>query len=96
MVLSVINKINNNLKFIYHKNKFLTPTLRRLLCNTLIQPNFYYDCCYWYPNLTKQLKKKIECKAGRCIKTSTLQDTFIVIPSLERWPTKPKEAPSPH
>ena len=34
------------------------------------------------------------CKAGRC-KTST-QGIFIVIPSLEGWPTKAKEAPSPH
>ena len=33
-------------------------------------------------------------KAGRC-KTST-QGIFIVIPSLEGWPTKAKEAPSPH
>ena len=36
------------------------------------------------------------CKAGRCNKTSTPQGIFIVIPSLEGWPTKAKEAPSPH
>ena len=36
MALSVINKINNKLKFPYRKNRFLTPTLRRLLCNALI------------------------------------------------------------
>ena len=29
-------------------------------------------------------------------KTSTLWSTFIVIPSLERWATKAKEATSPH
>ena len=40
MALSVINKINNKLKFLYRKNRFLTPALRRLLCNTLIQPHF--------------------------------------------------------
>ena len=28
MVLSVINKINNKLKFLYRKNRFITPTLR--------------------------------------------------------------------
>ena len=28
MALSVINKINNKLKFLYQKNRFLTPTLR--------------------------------------------------------------------
>ena len=40
MVLSVISKINNKLKFLYSKEIFLTPTLRRLLCNALIQPHF--------------------------------------------------------
>ena len=36
------------------------------------------------------------CEAGRCNKTSTTERTFIVILSLERWPTKAKEAPSPY
>ena len=57
VALSVINKINNKLKFLYHKNRFLTPTLRRLLCNVLIQPHFHYACSAWYPNLTKKNKK---------------------------------------
>ena len=35
------------------------------------------------------------CEAGWC-KTSTLWGIFIVTPSLEGWPTKAKEAPSPH
>ena len=35
------------------------------------------------------------CEAGQC-KTSTPQGIFIVTPSLEGWPTKAKEAPSPH
>ena len=36
------------------------------------------------------------CEAGQCNKTSTHQGIFIVITSLEGWPTKAKEAPSPH
>ena len=35
------------------------------------------------------------CEAGRC-KTSTPYGIFIVKSSLEGWPTKAKEAPSPH
>ena len=58
MALSVINKINSKLKFLYRKNRFLTPTLRRLLCNALIQPHFDYAGSAWYPNLTKKLKKQ--------------------------------------
>ena len=34
-------------------------------------------------------------EAGRS-KTSTAKGIFIVIPSLKKWPTKSKEAPSPH
>ena len=36
------------------------------------------------------------CEANRCNKTSTPYGIFIVIPSLEQWPTKTKEAPSLH
>ena len=36
------------------------------------------------------------CEAGQCNKTSTPQGIFIVIPSLEGWPTKAKEALSAH
>ena len=56
MALYVIYNINNKLKFLYRKNDFLTPTLRRLLCNALIQPHFNYAGSAWYPNLTKKIK----------------------------------------
>ena len=32
MVLKVVNKINEKLKLLYRKNKFLTPALRRMQC----------------------------------------------------------------
>ena len=44
MTLNVIHNINNKLKFLYLKNAFLTPTLRRLLCNASIQPQLDYAC----------------------------------------------------
>ena len=40
MTLSFINKVNNKLKYLYGKKRFLTSTLRRLLCNALVQPHF--------------------------------------------------------
>ena len=56
MALSVLNKISNNLKFEEkQKNRFLTPTLRRLLYNALIQAHFDYACSAWYPDLTKKM-----------------------------------------
>ena len=44
MALNFIHKINNKLKFLYLKNAFLVPTLRRLPCNASIQPHLYYAC----------------------------------------------------
>ena len=49
--LKALNKINRKLKFCYHKNKFLTPALRRMLGNVIIQSHFDHACSAWYPNL---------------------------------------------
>ena len=40
--------------------------------------------------------RKMWCQAGRRSKTSIPEGIFIVTPSLESWPTKAKEPPSPH
>ena len=67
MALYVIHKINNKIKFLYGKNDFLIPTLRRLLCNALIQPHFDYACSVWYRNLTKKLKHRIQTTQNKCM-----------------------------
>ena len=67
MTLKVVNKINSRLKFLHRKNKFLTPALRRLLCNALIQPHFDYASSAWYPNLTQKMKSKIQITQNKCI-----------------------------
>ena len=54
MALNAVSKINTYLKFLYRKSKFLSPQLRRLLFNALIQPHFDYMCSVWYPNLKIQ------------------------------------------
>ena len=59
MAFKALNKINGKLKFPDRKNKFLTPTLRRMLCNALIPPHLNYACFAWYPNLNEKLKTKI-------------------------------------
>ena len=68
MALSVRNKINNKLKLPNRKNRFLTPSLRRLLCNALMQPHFDYACSAWYPNSTKKLKNRIQTFQNKCIR----------------------------
>ena len=68
MALNVIHKINNKLKFLYRKNVFLTPKLRRLLWNALIQPHFDYACSAWYSNLKKKLKHIIQTTQNKCMR----------------------------
>ena len=67
MALQVIKKINTKLRFSYRKNKFLSQPLRRLLCNAIMQPQFDYACLAWYPNLNKNLKKKLQTLQNKCI-----------------------------
>ena len=68
MALHVINKINSRLKFLYRQNKFLNTSLRRLLCNAMIQPFFDYACNAWYPNLNKKLKTRLQAAQNKCIR----------------------------
>ena len=68
MALKVTNKINSRLKFIHRKNKFVTPALRRLLCNALIQPHFGYASSAWYSNLTQKMKIKVQITQNKCIR----------------------------
>ena len=68
MALKVINKINGWLKFLYRKNRYLTPYLKQLLCNALIQPHFDYVNWAWYPNLNKKFKSKLQTVQNKSIR----------------------------
>ena len=81
LALKALNKINGKLKFVYHNNNSLTPTLCRMLYNALIQPDFDYACSVWYPNFNEKLKKKIEIALSKyiifCLKLDKRHHTFI-------------------
>ena len=68
MAHEVISKVYARLQFLHRKNKYLTPNMRRLLCNALIQPHFDYACSAWYPNLSKKLKNRIQTSQNKCIR----------------------------
>ena len=68
MAAKVLNTVHNRLKFLYRKQKFLSLSLRRLLCNTLIQPHFDYACAAWYPLLNKRQSKRIQIAQNKCIR----------------------------
>ena len=42
--------------------------LRRLLCNAMIQPFFDYVCNTWYPNLSKNLKNRLQAAQNKCVR----------------------------
>ena len=67
MALKVINKINGKLKFLYKENRFLSPELRRMLCNALIQPHFDYACPVGTLILQKNRKRKYKIMQNKCI-----------------------------
>ena len=83
IALSFKNKISNKLKFLYRKNRFSTPHLRRLLFNSLIQPHFGYACSTQYPNLTKKLKKRIQTSQNKCIRFCLQSDKMTHISHKE-------------
>ena len=68
MALKVIEKIHGRLKFLWRKNKFLTPPLKRILCNALIQPHFDYAMSAWYRNLQKKLSNNLQISQNKCIR----------------------------
>ena len=68
MAYKTIKKINSGLNYLFRKKHFLTTSLRRLLCNALIQPYLDYACTAWYPNLCKKLKNKIQTTQNKCVR----------------------------
>ena len=68
MVESILSKINSKLRFLYRNQKYLNKDIRRLLCNSLIQPHFDYACCSWYPLLTQNLKHRLQVSQNKCIR----------------------------
>ena len=68
IALKVINKINSRLRLLYRKNRFLSPPLRRLFCDSLIQPHFGYVCSAWYLYVNKRLKSKFQLLQNKCLR----------------------------
>ena len=68
MATKILSLVNSRLKFLYRKQKLLTLSLLRLLCNALIQPHYDYACLVWYPSLNKRLSKKIQTSQNKCIR----------------------------
>ena len=68
MILKALKQINGKLKLKKIKNKFLRPTLCKMLYNALIQPHL--DFCYsaWYSTLNEKLYMKMKIAQSKCIR----------------------------
>ena len=68
MAKMVLKKVNGKKKFLYRQSRYLSYPLKRMLCNTLIQPHYDFACCSWYPNLSMSLKTKLQTTQNSCIR----------------------------
>ena len=63
--MMVLKKVNGKKKLLYG---YLLYPLKKILCNTLIEPNYDFSCCCWYPNLSISLKTKLQSTQNSCIR----------------------------
>ena len=68
MARMVLKKVNGKKKFLYRQRRYQSYPLKRMLCNTLIQPYYDFACCSWYPNLSMSQKTKLQTTQCSCIR----------------------------
>ena len=68
MARIVLKTVIGKKKFLYRQSRYLSYPLKRMLCNTLIQPHYDDACCFWYPNLSMLLKTKLQATQNSCIR----------------------------
>ena len=66
--MSIIEKVNARLKFLYRHKKHLDFKCRQLLSSALIQCYFDYACSSWYAGLTKTLKNKLQVTQNKVVR----------------------------
>ena len=68
MTRMVLKKINGKKNFLYRQIRYLSYPLKRMLCNTLIQPHYDFACCSWYQSQSMSLKTKLQTTQNSCIR----------------------------
>lgn len=68
MTLNVIDQVNSRLTFLHRQNRFLTPSVHRLLCNALIRSAFGYGCIIWFPNISKKLWLRLQTMQNKYLR----------------------------
>ena len=77
MVLSIIQKANARLKFLYRKRKYLTFSTKKLLVISLIQCHFDCACSFWFSCLSQNLKNRLQTTQNKLIRFVLNLDQMI-------------------
>ena len=67
MALSIIQKANCRLKFLYRNAKFLNSHVKRTLASSLIQCHFDYGCTFWFSALSCKLTSKLQTTQNKLV-----------------------------
>ena len=77
MALSIIQKANARLKFLYRKRRYLTFITKKLLVISLIQCHFDYACSFWFAGLSQSLKNRLQTTQNKLIRFVLNLDQMI-------------------
>ena len=77
MALSIIQKANARLKFLYRKRRYLTFITKKLLVMSLIQCHFDYACSFWFAGLSQSLKNRLQTTQNKLIRFVLNLDQMI-------------------
>jgi hypothetical protein len=64
----IIKKVNSRLKFLYRQSKVLNQSMRKTLCNSLIQCQFDYACSAWYNGTNKKLRHRLQITQNKVVR----------------------------
>ena len=77
-IANVTMKVNARFKFMSRQGYFLTSSMRKTLCNSLVQCHFDYACSSWYSSLSKYFQKRLQVTQNKVVrfinKYITLED----------------------
>ena len=66
---NIVKKVNNRLKFLYSKSKFITKLHhRKMLCSALLQSAYDYRYNVYYRDLTKHIKNKLQTSQNKIVR----------------------------
>ena len=68
IVLSIVQKVNARLKFLYRHANVLNTQSRITLTSALIQCHFDYSCSSWFGGISKTLKQKLQVAQNKVVR----------------------------